>query len=227
MKNLLLFSVLFIVVVIASCKKENTLNPSSTVYERYFPVDSGFERIYQVDSIYWDGFSGTNDSVKYQIKEIVAGTFMDLQGRETQRIERYRQDSTGNWIIWKVWSANLLNTGAERSEENTRFLKLIFPSAVGATWNGNTYNTNDRWDYEYTAINEPASVGNLNFDSTLTVLQYDDFGENIIERIRFEERYAVGAGLYYKENINQNLTSGIIVDGYIYRETLISYSHLP
>jgi len=100
--------------LVTSCSKEESDSGTDrkTGYS-YFPVDSGIVRIYQIDSIYWDEFTGINDTVSYRIKEVIAGTFTDNAGRKSQRIERFREDAAGNWTIDRVWSAVRTKTTAE------------------------------------------------------------------------------------------------------------------
>lgn len=226
MNRLSVFFILLVVIsIISSCKKddENTA-PSLPLLYQYFPVTDSLEKIYHVDSIYWDNFSDTHDTVSYLIRELYAGTYLDNQNRETQRIERYRQDTLGNWIIWKVWAANRTVTTAEVDEDNMRYLKLVFPPQEGSTWNGNAYNIDDPLEYEITEINEPAVMDFMSYDSTLTVLQEDDL--NALERHFSEERYAVNIGIYYRKNISLEFefpnAFNDIKKGHIYTEKLIS-----
>ena len=105
MKKLILSALgIALLLFISSCKKEDD---SSTVVpedltQQYFPIDSGLTRFYEVDSVFWDPFTQTRDTIHYSLKEVIAGTFIDNQGRLAQRIERFKQDQVGNWIIYKV-----------------------------------------------------------------------------------------------------------------------------
>ncbi len=216
------------IVVISSCKKENTAPNPSTTGAEYFSSVVGMNRIYQVDSIYWDDFNNTNDTVSYQVKEVIPSTFIDNQGRPTQRVERYRVDSaSGNWVIWKVWYSNVTTTTGERIEDNIRYLKLTFTPFLNATWNGNTYNTLGEHEYIITKFNVPEFFGGLQFNATLTIKQTDD--DNLVYRKYDEERYAKGAGLYYRinEDVEKIFGTTNIKSGYIYTETLLSYSITP
>lgn len=224
-----LLTLLFCYILLAtSCSREESDSGTElkTGYS-YFPIDSGLARIYQVDSIFWDEFTGINDTVSYQIKEVIAGTFTDNTGRKAQRIERFREDAGGNWIIDRVWSAVRTETTAEVIEENTRFLKLVFPVRDGEEWNGNTFNPLNEQIYEVISEGNPDEINNLNFDKTIHILQ-DDF-ITAISRDYDEERYAEGVGLYFRENISYDIDiiSGKILNGFIYRERLLSYQTKP
>lgn len=217
-----------ITLIVISCKKENP-SPNTTITgSEYFSSVVGMTRLYQVDSIYWDDFNNQHDTVSYQVKEVIPSTYLDNQNRRTQRIERFRKDSlSGNWVIWMVWSSNVTTTTGEQVEDNIRFLKLTFTPAINATWNGNTYNTLDPQNYVITSLGDPDTKGSLTFNETLTVSHGND--DNLVYRKFAEERYAKGAGLYYRvnEDVEKIFGTENIKSGYIYTETLLSYSITP
>jgi hypothetical protein len=220
----LLFIPALVATLFTSCKKDSQEDVPDAGND-YFPTTTGLTRIYQVDSIYWDDFNNTNDTVSYQVREIIAGTYTDIQGRPTQRIERFLMDPvSGNWVIWKVWAANVTVTTAESDEDNTRFLKLVFPVHLNGKWNGNAFNASDSQTYELTSLDVPDAQGSLSFNNTLTVIQTDD--DNFVFRRYSEERYAKGVGLYFRQNIDVEKVFGTstIKNGYIYTETLLSHS---
>lgn len=219
-----------------SCKKSDTA-PAPGLGYRYFPLVEGSSNYYQVDSIGWLGytFDPTNnsiqiDTVNYQVREDVASFFTDNEGRPTARIERYRRSTSNDpWTLYKVYSANITTTRAERYEDNVRYVKLIFPPAEGEKWTGQYLEVPasdtafGEWEYEYDAINEPEDIGTFSFDSVLTVSQKKEV--NLIEFRLYEEKYATGTGLvskYYKDIEYLNTTSSFIKNGFIYKETLIS-----
>lgn len=209
---------------IASCKKNDEQAPLYMGYN-YFPVNVGHELYYDADSIITDEFTGTTRSHHFQIKEVIDSAFTDAQNRPSQRIERYVRDSSNSaWVIFKVWSATLTTVHAERYEDNTRYVKLVFPVAENVQWNGNSMNTNNPLDYQYTEVNASVNLNNASYDSVLTVLQWQD--DNLIDRIYFMEQYTTNVGLIYKENIKQELdfNTQTVKSGYIYKETLTSYT---
>ncbi len=226
MKRLLLIFCCAIV-GITSCKKENTAPSDNVTGHEYFPVYEGFERFYHVDSIAWDNFTATVDTFSYDVKEVIGETYTDNEGRPTQKIYRYLHDNSGNWVIWKVWSMNNLATRAEQTEDNLRYVKLIFSPALNEKWNGNAYNTSDPLEYKITDMSASETVGSLTFNSVLTVTQQDE--DNLSERHLDEERYAANIGLYYRKNIHQKkvFPTDDIESGYIYTEILTGYSPIP
>jgi len=189
--------------LIASCKKDQSVPPLNYGYN-YFPNNVGHYVIYNVDSIVVNTLHAQPlDTFKYQIKELIDSTFTDGSGRPTQKVIRYRRfDPTKDWVIEKVWSANLTSTTAERVEDNIRYVRLTFPINVNATWNGNVYNTipNDSWSYTYTSVDQPYTLGNNNFDSTLTVVE-DSIRTGVSHRY-YMEQYARNIGRISRKYID-------------------------
>lgn len=228
MKNLLLSGLgLSILLFISSCKKDNDESVGYPVdlTLQYFPIDSGLTRFYDVDSVYWDPFTNTKDTISYPLKEVNAGTFIDNQGRLAQRIERFKQDIGGNWVIYKVWSSHRNSQRAEKVEDNIRLVKLVFPISVGVTWNGNAYNTLTPRTYEYISVGTSEIFNGITFDETVRV-QEDDEPANLLNDFYAEEKYAKNVGCYYRyiSDLEFNFISGDTVEGYIYTEKLTSFN---
>ncbi len=195
---LLLTALLFL--PMSSCKKDAPVDHFSGY--SYFPLQVGHTLIYQVDSIVKNEFNlGVIDTFRFQIKEVVESFFTDMEGRQTARLERYKRANPAEpWIIYKVWTANLLSNRAEKKEDNITYIKLVFPPRLNLRWNGNAYNELEEQDYVITSIHTPEVVNGLAFDSVLTVLQADE--DNIVFKKYELEKYAAGAGLVYKEQFN-------------------------
>jgi hypothetical protein len=209
-----------------SCKHE-TIDPVDVGYG-YYPSNIGHWVLYDVDSIYYDGFTHTVNKYKFKINEKVESTFYDNQNRLTQRLERYKQstDST-NWFLKDVWVSNLTSTSAEKVEENVRFIKLVFPVNSSQIWNGNALNSQGEMDYEYDNIFQPFTVNGVTYDSTVTVIQNID--SNLIYVKYMVEVYAKNIGLIYRrfkdvekqpDPQHDSITSGI---DYTYR--IISFGN--
>ncbi|MEP7263949.1 MAG: hypothetical protein ABI772_05615 [Bacteroidota bacterium] len=224
-----------VIILLWGCKKNDTASLPALGYS-YFPLVEGSTNYYQVDSIGWLGYTydpatGTIeiDTVSYQVREVVDGFFTDNEGRETAKIIRYRRNiSTDPWVLYKVYSANITSTRAERYEDNVRYIKLIFPPVNGEKWTGQYLDVPasdtafDAWEYEYESINVPEDIGTFSFDSVLTVTQKNEI--NLIEFRLYQEQYAAGTGLVsknYKDLEYLNTVSSFIKNGFIYKETLI------
>jgi hypothetical protein len=108
----------------------------------------------------------------------------------------------------------------ETQEENVRKIRLVFPVEKDRGWDANALNTAIEQEYLYKAVHEFFAIDQLQFDSTIHIIQQDE--ENLIERFFTEERYATGRGLIYRRDINLRTSfSGEIEKGYIYTKRLM------
>ncbi|MFL5763096.1 MAG: hypothetical protein ACJ77K_04080 [Bacteroidia bacterium] len=188
-----------------SCKKEK--DPPVDLGYDYFPEKVGKFVIYDVDSFYYDDFTSSIDTFKFQIKEKIQSVYNDAQGRATLRLERYIKNYSASvpynampWTIKDVWAANRLATTAEKVEENVRYVKLAFPVKKGQEWNGNAQNTNGGLTYSYLFFDQPRTIGGNAFDSVLQVNQQNS--ETLISKDFFIEKYARRTGMVYKQGIH-------------------------
>jgi len=203
MKNFLfVFIVGFIVV---SCNKDKT---TPFMGDTYFPNKVGYWVEYEVDSMYHNkDLSPKSDTFNYLLREEITEQFVDNEGRLTSRIERYtRPNQADSWTISAVWYSNLLDSRAERVENNQRIVKLVFPMRKGKTWDGNAYNVFDYESFEYEKVNYSGTVNDLIFDSLVYVNQIEN--KNFIEHQDFMEIFAAGIGLVYKREKDLEISFG-------------------
>jgi len=191
----------------SSCLKQ--INEQPDFYYEYFPVDLGSWLEYEVVDITHTSFG--SDTMKYFLKEIKANEFIDNEGEVSQRIERFwKFDISDQYVIKDVWYTKRTITTAENVEENNRYTKLIFPIKFGAYWDGNAYNSFNEWEYEYDSIHEPYMLNATLFDSTLKVIQRDNY--NAVEYENCHEVYAKDVGLIYKKYIDLSINLYNILD---------------
>lgn len=206
--------ILAITLTLFSCKKSDY--KESEMFYSYFPTEINSWTEYEVREIIHNSNVGSDTSY-YYLKEVIAEEFIDNQGRVTFRVERFKKDSLADsYTISDVWYSNLTNTTAEKVEENVRFIKLIFPIKDNKTWDGNAYNTEIEWDYEYDSSHSERSYNNLFFDSTIKVQQIDNVNP-IQNQVAFEV-YANHIGLIRKSYVN--IENG---DGRELEMTIIDY----
>lgn len=231
MKVKLIFFVFIVSITIVSCRKDDTTRNNIFTGKSYFPLQTGNEIIYQITEINIDKASAIYDTVLYQIKERVDSIFVDAGGKQTYRIERYqRQDSLCQWIIKDVWTTQITDLNVQKTEENIRYVKLVFPAEVGQVWGGNVYNDLEPQDYQILTTNVAEAFNLFLFDSVLTVEQRNE--ESLISKEYAVEKFANGIGLVYKEITDlysQSLIgSGIPIEervdeGTIYKQEVIAY----
>ncbi|HRK27500.1 MAG TPA: hypothetical protein PK239_09450 [Chitinophagales bacterium] len=212
MKNFFVFFAaftLFAATLLLSGCTEETEDITLEYGYAYFPIDSGHWIIYAVDSVIYSTFlSGGVDTVSLQIKEVFTNPFTDNEGRPAITIERYaRYADTIAWdkLIPTVWYAAKNNQKAERKEGELRYLNMVFPALQGTKWMGNAYiNTNQdatavfaNWQYTYTEVDVPKTMGTLSFSQTATIVQNDY--EDLVNKIYSREVYAKNVGMIEKE----------------------------
>jgi hypothetical protein len=208
MKFLRIIAFCLVVAGILSCNKHTVEAPPDLGYD-YYPAKIGSYIIYDVDSIVYRQIPSQDTlKFKFQIKEKLDTLFADNQGRQTIKIIRYKKMysptvpySQMNWnVIQDVWMANKNKTDVEVVEENIRFTKLAFPIKLNTTWNGTAYADSTANEYKCTSFDSPTTYGNLSFQKTLTVNQF--YFATAISYQNYNEKYARGVGLIYKEYTN-------------------------
>ncbi len=178
-----------------SCKKETQDLSGIELGYDYFPNKIGSYVIYEVDSTF---YGITEETWSYQIKEEIFEEFMDGEGQQAYKVRRFlRHFGNQPWVLVDTWVQKRTTTSAEKVEENIRFIKLEFPVAEGGTWSGNAYNTLGDWEYNYENVDQPADIGELEFDRALKVNQR--YNVNLVEQQIAYEIYAYGIGLVYKQ----------------------------
>ena len=217
----------------SSCGDEVDNDPgdveAGSLYQ-YFPLEEGHYIVYSVDSIIHDyADDNTNnpdsliDTFHYEVKEVTDSDYIDGEGDVAWRVSRYyREVGSPDWNFTTLWTAKRTNQSAQRVEENIRFVKLSFPVRENKTWNGNLFNYLPEEDYTIEEANVPLAIGGLNFDSSLTVLQLEDF--NLIHRIFKQEKYVYGVGLAYRQRDSLNINQlGFITNGVQFKQSIIDY----
>lgn len=180
--------------MLAACKKDEPTEVDLG-YD-YFPRNIGHWIEYQVDSMRVRlGQGGALDTTlySYPLREALVEEFTDGEGRACERVIRYFRDVNNTWLPKDVWWQTRDNVRAERSEENLRRVKLIFPPREGTEWDTNAPNTADEFGLEYTEVDQPLTVNGLSFEKTVTVM--GTFENNIINTRYYQERYAKGVGM--------------------------------
>jgi len=208
--EVILYLILF---VFLGCSKQQS--QQAEMFYEYFPDAPGHFVVYDVDSVVYDDFTGQTLTYNYQVKELIESRFIDGEGTESLRLERYiRQTASDSWEIKNIWQARRLPSRAEKTEENVTFIKLVFPPRQGQQWNGNAYNTFPLQNYRITEAHKPYLITpTLTFDSTVTVLQNEFF--TLISEDYQLERYAKNIGLVFKryrkitKQVDGTITSGV------------------
>ncbi len=216
----------------ASCDKDDESNPDTKEQESYlenpyFPLIVGNWIAYQIEDINIDEKSEVNDTLSYQIKELIESVIEKNDEYTDYRLERYRRtDASEDWKILNVWQIRKYPRRTHKTEENIEYIRLISPVEVGKTWNGNAFNIYDDKDYEIESIQESNVLGETH---NILVVSHGK-SESLIDKVFEEEKYAENLGLISKIDINilLNIAPGKpweekVSKGTIFRQTIIDY----
>jgi hypothetical protein len=210
-RNTLLF--LLFAVILTSCGKETEEVDTSTFGYDFLPIQVGKSYVYQSDSIIFDDNGARIDTFHGFIREDIEETFVDDAGITNYKLFRYfKRDASDQWTRTNTWTTYLDDNKAIRTEENIRFIKLVFPIKKGLKWDGNIFVDQDikidvvgeaiemykNWDYKMETIDEEYDF-NGSIIPTIRVNLVDE--SSIIDRRKVTEYYAKGIGLVKKEMI--------------------------
>lgn len=211
-------------IVLYSCNKKDTTLSTTQLIE-YMPLQTGKYIHYRLDSTIFIDFGQRDTVISYDAKDIVDGELTDNLGRQTFRVIRYLRDinstTEDDYLAKLTYFITPTRESVELQEENLKFQKLRLPVNNGFSWHGNTFLpatpyfelyqfSNDEdinvWDYTYMNVNEPATINDNTYDSTVTVQQVADssnvpieFPEGLAYKNYWTETYAKNVGLIYKE----------------------------
>ncbi|MEO6037675.1 MAG: hypothetical protein ABIQ93_04620, partial [Saprospiraceae bacterium] len=136
---------LLIMLFLAACGDRQIAIPKPQDQEHYayFPLQIGKYIVFAVDSIVYDFGPGggiVQDSSHTLRREEITDTLRDLTGQLLYRIERSeRPDVNAPWELRNITTAARTGSQAIRTEDNFRFLKLIFPMDKRSEWDGNLW----------------------------------------------------------------------------------------
>lgn len=208
--NTYLFVLIFL---FASCGKNEIENPDESLFAyEYFPLEVGYAWEYQVDSVII--FQGGNDNIISSsfIQERVAELISEDGDERVYKLERsYRSEMSDVWKLQDVWQVSIDKNKATKTEENLKFIKLVFPAVEGEKWDGNAFFDSDKrisvganniivyqdWNYKIESIGETRTVNDIDYASTLLVSHIDE--ETLISKRFSEEVYAKDIGLIERE----------------------------
>lgn len=195
-KNVIYISLLFLSgLFFHSCRRE-VLEPSERG-ENYYPFAEGLWWEYDVDSTYYDDFSGDTTQVSFILREEFDSFFVATDGQLAILIKRYRRvNESSPWQGPRIWWTYKTTESAVKVEENNAYIKLNFPVSSQKEWNGNGLNFMDAWNYTYENVDVPYTVNGNVFDSTTSILQVDF--ETLLEKQFYQEKYARNVGLIEK-----------------------------
>ena len=119
----LLFTLFFV-----ACKSDDDGSIFEFIGYQYLPLSIGQESIYQVDSIKYDDFTGTVDTIRFQRRELVVDTFIDGEQRIAYQVDVFhRNNDTSDWRRIKSTTKTRTPIRYEQFEDNLTTISLVFP----------------------------------------------------------------------------------------------------
>ncbi len=227
-----------------ACVKKKLPDNEALLGLDYYPLTQGKFIIYDIDSTRYEPIGQIKiKNTKYRIKEKIADSYTDNEGKPAIRIERYikmlplapKTYDSIPWTIKEVWMMNATKYNIQVSERDVRYTKLIFPIQENVSWNGNAKNTIGEWNYTYAYIDKKETIGGTSMDKVLQIKQFNL--PTLISYQNYSEKYAKGIGLVYREisdYTSNTITyvNGVAVPienriefGVIYKQTFLSYGY--
>lgn len=187
-----IFALLAAILLVSSCKKDE--EEVIDIGYLYFPNQAGTYVEYEVDSVH---YGITVDTSHFYLREELVEEFIDGENQPAMRVERFKRNTTTDpWVLTDVWSQKRTTTTGERVEENQRFVRMVFPVEEGKAWNGNAYNDQEDWQYQFGPIDVPYSIAGYDFTRSVRVKQRNNV--NLVDQEIAEEVYVRGVGMVYK-----------------------------
>ncbi|MBI3220147.1 MAG: hypothetical protein HYZ44_11595 [Bacteroidetes bacterium] len=192
--------------VLASCG--DSVTPIAS--EDYFPLKIGSQWIYSMEESSTLRNLCADDGVtnsSYELKVVITDSYANAEGGTTYVFERSKRTlTTDPWTPIATWTAQRRGSKLIANESNVLYVKLLFPVAEEATWNGNEFNTeiqlnNSNVDsYQMINVHQPYSLSSTkSYPKSVTVIQNNEVN-NVLRLDVRKEVYALGVGLVYKES---------------------------
>jgi hypothetical protein len=218
-----LFFLLSAFVVMAACNRNDDNGVLPQIGTHYFPLKLGATWVYKVDSIAYDDNGPTQaiDTFYYQYKEEITEVQTDDMGQPLYVIGRFfRQHDSDTWLQVRNYTAQIIDNKAQRVEENTRYVKLVFPLRNRNTWNGNMFNAKGSQIYKLLDFESPYTYQSTNY-KIIKVEQANTL--NFIEEIKRYERFAENIGMVelLYDSLNTQTTG---TKGFRYRLNLTNFT---
>lgn len=184
-------------IVISGCDRGDK-DPASD-YD-YFPLRLNHPLIYQLtETRYSAGSSEPVVSVWYEKDEGIRRT-ESQDGFPVFTFARSRRDApAGNWQKVKEYTVTQYPDQYLVMIDNVTIVPVMFPIRSSTSWNINGYNTMDQEECSYEYLNQPRTVGELEFKNTVQVSGRNNTKDVFVSYNLGYSQYAQGVGLIYEE----------------------------
>lgn len=246
--RILLLAPLAAAFLLSACENREIEEMEIDFGYEYYPLEIGRSWTYLVDSVVYQPGIGRveKDSSRSYLRETIVDTTTALDGELQYIVERYyRPDDQTPWRVAKVFTRSRSETQAFQTEDNLRFIKMVFPLEPGKTWDGNVHFDETReflvggeyvaiyrdWDYAVALMNETIEIHGRTY-SNVTAIQQANYTEDNTRFRTAQEKYAPEVGLIYREWFiaDSKCSSCASIpwedraeEGFYLQQTLISY----
>ncbi len=190
---------LITVALLFACNKEVTENVVVPNDVDYCPLTKGAFKVYAVDSVVYRDLEKDTVIYNYRLKEVLLDTFTDNTRRLAFRVMRYKQtpDKAGDftkqpWVFYEATTIKGSSTEILAIENNSTYLRLLFPLTANKQWNGNAYNTQGIQNYTVNYVDQERKVLDKSLPTVKIIEQLQRTKLSLQERTRI---YARGIGL--------------------------------
>jgi hypothetical protein len=190
------FKPIFIILILFIGCSEKEDNP--TQEKDFYPLQLGDWWLYQVDSISYNRFSGTTDTVRYQMQFTIESWLDSLDQSFAGQWLR-RSDSTNPWRKMESSVITKDEFKVTELEGGLRVVSLIFPVSERVSWDGNAMNVLPFQRYRYSLVGMD-SVLRRGEIAAITVDRRND--SNFVQLLRDRRTYAEDIGLIERIEIN-------------------------
>jgi hypothetical protein len=197
-KNKSFLTIVSLILALSQCRE---IEEPGSIGVEYYPLNTGFEWIYQIDSTYHESFSGESFLIQFQRKNKIIGTRLDPAGRLVYEIEQSdRKDSQDTWKYKETYFAHKDRVMVEENKRNIKTVPIIFPVKQNKVWDGNQLNNKGRHAFVYKKVGFSYIIDKTTYPETFMVEQIDD--STFFDQFRDLEYYGKNVGLLCKEHIN-------------------------
>lgn len=242
MRHLLFLSgVLSTLILCIGCGSETIIAPEIDQEYEYANLALGKTWEYTYDSINYLNVGGTKQSRKGFLKITVEE---DLGEGAFKISKSIRTDTTKPYVVNRIETIQIKDKILTTTDNNLRFINLVFPPDAGATWQGNRlFNDNiettingdkftiySGWTYTIAKKDSTLTVQSKSYPNTIRVVAKPPT-ENLLSKRQVDEYYSKNIGLVKRymivlntQRIEPNTPWEIKgQSGFIYTQELISY----
>jgi hypothetical protein len=215
MKKIFKISLFFSSIILVFACKDNNVGDTAPANnsDNYFNYSLNSKLYYKGDSIIYNDFNNSIDTIEFSYKDSVVG--VDTIGDQiVYQFERFISYDDVEYKYLKNYSINRSKSvGIIKNEDLRNNYLLPYLFTKDSKWNGNQYQLGIYQEYYIDSLGTVIYASGTR--KKVKVIQLDE--KNLIEEYKTEEHYVEGIGMvygYYK-SINKDISTAEIKSGSI------------